>query len=252
MRVGRVLALLPLILFAGCALRKTVKLTGGRGETLALLEQAPKAREDLRTLTAKGEVSITQKGKGQSGDFQMWFERPDRMRIDLSLLFFRVATAIVSGDSGEVYFPMKKQSYFGRVDNEELKRNLGGASLAELFDVLLGRLPLPPDSVLGWEEKDGKVAFEFAGGKRAWLDLEKLVVVRYEQRDSSGRLETRGKAEEFKSIEGFWFPSRLWVERPLEAGKVEIRWGEVRVNEAFPQARLELKIPTGVERIEIR
>lgn len=252
MRVGRVLALLPLILFAGCALRKTVKLTGGREETLALLEQARKARGGLQTLAAKGEVSFTQKGKGQGGDFQMWFERPDRMRIDLSFLFFKVASAAIAGDSGEVYFPMKKQSYYGRADNEELKRNLGGASLADLFDVLLGRLPLPPDSVLGWEEKDGKVAFEFAGGKRAWLDMEKLVVVRYEQRDSSGRLETRGKAEEFKRVEDLFFPSRLWVERPLEAGKVEIRWGEVRVNEPFPKSRLELRIPAGVERIEVR
>jgi len=245
--------LLPLILgLEGCVPRKVIRLEGGRMETLALLEKARQDRAGMITLIARGEVGISQKGKRQGGDFQMWFERPDRMRIDLSFLFFKVASAAIAGDSGEVYFPMKKQSYYGKVDNEDLKRNLGGASLAELFDVLLGRLPLPADSVLGWEEKDGKVAFDFAGGKRAWLDLEKLVVVRYEQRDSSGRLETRGKAEEFKSVEGFWFPSRLWVERPLEAGKVEIRWGEVRVNEAFPQGRLELKLPAGVERIEVK
>jgi len=247
------LLFLPLIFgLAGCVPRKTIRLEGGRKETLALLEQARQARAGIVTLSARGEVGISQKGKRQGGDFQMWFERPDRMRIDLSFLFFKVASAAIAGDSGEVYFPMKKQSYYGRVDNEELKRNLGGTSLAELFDVLLGRLPLPPDSVLGWEEKDGKVAFEFVRGKRAWLDLERLVVVRYEQRDSSGRLETRGKAEEFKSVEGFWFPTRLWVERPLEAGKVEIRWSEVRVNEPFPKGRLELKIPAGVERIEVK
>lgn len=252
MRVGRVLALLPLILFAGCALRKTVKLTGGRGETLALLEQARKAREGLHTLAAKGEVSFTQKGKGQSGDFQMWFERPDRMRIDLSLLFFRMATAIVSGDSGEVYFPMRRQSYYGKADNENLKQNLGGASLADLSSLLLGQLPLPGDSVLSWEEQDGKVLFQYSGNKTALLDLEKLVALRYEQRDSANRLEVRGRAEEFQSLEGIAFPSHLWLERPLERGRIDIRWREIRINEPIPKAKFELRLPEGVERIEIR
>jgi hypothetical protein len=251
-KVGRVPAFLLLVLLAGCAPRKTVRLVGGRAETLALLEQARKAREGLVTLAASGEVSLSQKGKGQSGNFQMWFERPDRMRIDLSFLFFRLASAVVSGDSGEVYFPTKRQSYYGKVDNDELRQNLGGVSLAELTEVLQGRLPLPGDSVLGWEEKDGKVLFQYRGNKTALLDLERLVVLRYEERDSSDRLLVRGKAEEFQRIQGVWFPSHLMVERPLEQGKVDIRWREVRLNEPVTPARFELKLPEGVERIAVK
>lgn len=203
------------------------------------------------TLAASGEVSISHKGKGQSGDFQMWFERPDRMRIDLSFLFFRVASAVVKGDSGEVYFPTKRQSYYGKVNNDQLRQNLGGVSLAELTDVLQGRLPLPGDSVLGWEEKDGKILFQYRGNKTALLDLEQLVVHSYEERDSVDRLFVRGKAEEFQRIQGVWFPSHLIVERPQEQGKVDIRWREVRINEPIPETRFELKLPEGVERIAV-
>jgi len=240
------------VVLLGCAPRKMVRLEGGRQGTLVLLEASRQAREGLLTLAASGEATFTQKGKMQSGDFQMWYESPDRMRIELSFLFFKVGSAVIAGDSGEVYFPMKRQSYYGKVDNEELKRNLGGVSLSDLFSVLLGKLPLPADSVLGWEEEGGTVAFEFATRKRAWLDLENHLVVRYEQRDSLGKLETRGKAEDFKRVKDFWFPSLLWVERPREGGKMEIRWREVHVNEPFPESRFELKIPAGVERIPVK
>jgi outer membrane lipoprotein-sorting protein len=128
-----------------------------------------------------------------------------------------------------------------------------------LHAVLIGDIPvdtLPPGGKVAYLPKHDLYRWEGQipqqpGYYRVWFAASHLLPVRFEVEDLLGRVVLRVQYENFQQLPEFMLPYEITVEQPLVDQQVTWRYSDVRVNVGVTPALFQMRVPAGIERIEL-
>jgi Domain of unknown function (DUF4292) len=168
---------------------------------------------------------------------------------------------ITDGQRFSYYAPQEARLVSGTASASNMER-LFGLTLAPnaLQYMLIGDIPLDPIPLGGkvvyvpkselymWE---GQVPQQ-PGYYRVWFAASHRQAVRFEVEDILGRLVLRVQYENFRQLQNFTMPYRITVDQPLAEQQVIWRYSDVRVNAEVLPALFHMRVPAGVERVELQ
>lgn len=167
---------------------------------------------------------------------------------------------ITAGQLFSYYSPQEARLVSGTASAPNMER-VFGITLAPtvLYFLLIGDIPLevlpsggevvyqPKGDLYLWE---GQVSQQ-AGYYRIWFAASHLQPVRFEVEDLLGRVVLRVRYENFQLLQEFTLPYHITVEQPLIDQQVNWRYSEVRVNAGVAPTLFHMRVPAGVERVEL-
>jgi hypothetical protein len=167
---------------------------------------------------------------------------------------------ITDGQYFSYYAPQEARLVSGTASASNMER-LFGLTLAPnaLQYMLIGDIPLAPVPLEGkvvylpkadlyrWE---GPVPQQ-PGHYRVWFAASHRQPVRFEVEDILGRLILRVQYEDFRQLQEFTMPYRITVEQPLADQRVIWRYSDVRINAEVLPTLFHMRVPAGVERVEL-
>lgn len=167
---------------------------------------------------------------------------------------------ITEGQHFSYYSPQEARLISGTASAANMER-VFGITLAPnaLHSMLIGDIPvdtlpvggrmvyLPKNDLYRWE---GQLPQQ-PGQYRVWFAASHLQPVRFEVEDLLGRVVLRGQYENFQQVQEFMLPYSITVEQPLVDQQVIWRYSDVHVNAGIAPALFHLRVPAGIERIEL-
>jgi hypothetical protein len=188
----------------------------------------------LDTLHAfRARSSLVIRAPENSGSFsaEMHDRRGDSLYVSISPgLGIEAARALVTPDSFFFYDRLKNHVLYGPLSEASGLLPEPFAS-EDLFDNLLG-LPAP-EAGIDWlvEADDEHYYLRDSGGRSLYvIDAALWRVIRFEQRDASGKLTERRIFSEFAEFDGVVLPRRLVFERPQDDRMASVYYRSLRLN----------------------
>lgn len=166
---------------------------------------------------------------------------------------------IRDGQHFSYYTPQEARLVSGPASAQNMERVFGITIAPEvLHAVLLGDIPLttfpvggkvtylPQRDVYMWE---GQSSAEYY---RVWFAASHRHPVRFEVEDLLGRVVLRVQYEHFQQLQEFTMPYQITVDQPLADQRVIWHYTDVRVNAGIAPALFHLRVPAGIERVELK
>jgi hypothetical protein len=187
-------------------------------------------------------------------------QRFEAMRLEgLGSLGQPLFLLISDGQRFSYYAPQDARLISGAASAHNMER-VFGITLAPnaLHAMLIGDIPLatlpvggkvtylPKSKVYLWE---GAVS---PGYYRVWFAASHQHPVRFEVEDLLGRVVLRVQYEHFQQLQEFSMPFHITVDQPLADQRVVWRYSDVRVNAGVLPASFHLRVPPGIERVELQ
>jgi hypothetical protein len=158
------------------------------------------------------------------------------------------------------YVPQEARLLAGTASAHNLQR-VFGLTLAPyaLHALLLGDLPLetfPPGGpviyrrgshLYGWEGRSPQESETY----RVWFDATHQQPVRFELEDLLGRVVLRVQYDDFRPLDGWWFPYRITADQPLVGQSVIWHYSAVQLNVSVRPTVFQIRVPAGTERVEL-
>jgi hypothetical protein len=168
---------------------------------------------------------------------------------------------ITDGQQFSYYTPQEARLVSGTASASNMER-LFGLTLAPnaLQYMLIGDIPLDPvpsGGTLGYLPKPDLYLWEGqapqqSGRYRVWFAAAHRQPVRFEVEDILGRLVLRVQYENFRQVQDFTMPYHITVDQPLAEQRVVWRYSDVRINAEVLPALFHMRVPAGVERVELQ
>jgi Domain of unknown function (DUF4292) len=168
---------------------------------------------------------------------------------------------ITDGQNFSYYAPQEARLVSGTASASNMER-VFGITLAPnaLQYMLIGDIPLdsvpmggkvvylPKPDLYMWE---GQIPQQ-SGHYRIWFAASHRQPVRFEVEDILGRLVLRVQYENFRQLQDFTMPYHITVDQPLADQRVIWRYSDVRINAEVLPALFHMRVPAGVERVELK
>jgi Domain of unknown function (DUF4292) len=158
------------------------------------------------------------------------------------------------------YSPQEARLVSGSASASNMERVFGITLAPQAFHfMLIGDIPLetlpmggqvvylPKSDLYRWE---GEV-LQPPGYYRVWFAAAHRQPVRFEVEDLLGRVMLRVKYENFRQLQAFTLPYHITVEQPLVDQQVIWRYSEVRLNAGVAPGLFHMRVPAGIERVEL-
>jgi hypothetical protein len=168
---------------------------------------------------------------------------------------------ITDGEQFSYYAPQEARLVSGAASASNIER-VFGITLAPhaLQAMLIGDLPLdtlPTGGKVVYLSKQALYLWEGhlppqPGYYRIWFAASHRQPVRFEVEDLLGRIVMRVQYENFQPVQEFTVPYHIAVDQPLADQRVLWRYNEVRVNAGVVPALFRMRVPGGVERVELK
>jgi hypothetical protein len=166
---------------------------------------------------------------------------------------------VSDGQRFSYYAPQEARLISGSASAHNMER-VFGITLAPnaLHAMLIGDVPLatlpeggkvtslPQSDLYLWE---GSVP---PGYYRVWFAASHRYPVRFEVEDLLGRVVLRVRYENFQQLQEFSMPFHITVDQPLADQRVVWRYSDVRLNAGVAPAVFHLRVPAGIERVELQ
>jgi hypothetical protein len=187
-------------------------------------------------------------------------QRLEAMRLEgLGALGQPLFLLVSNGQRFSYYAPQEARLISGTASAHNMER-VFGITLAPnaLHAMLIGDVPLatlpaggkgtylPQSDLYLWE---GSVP---PGYYRVWFSVSHRSPARFEVEDLLGRVVLRVQYENFKQLQEFSMPFRITVDQPLANQRVVWRYNDVRINAGVVAALFDLRVPAGIERVELQ
>jgi hypothetical protein len=246
-----VLALLALLLAAGCARRAPPPdLSLDAAELLGQVLSA-----QARVHSVQGDARVAVESRGQSGTVSQFLaaERPDRLHVE-TLDFFGNVAAVLAARDGRfaLYDARQKVLYRGRATPENLARIVPLPLRAEeLVAILCGGAPLP-GTASGAEPSGGRVNLQLAGPEgSATLAVGEGAAVERAEEKPAGRPAYTVTFDGHRSRGGARFPTEVELRSTSPKVKLGLHWKEVEVNGEVEPALFRLEPPAGARVVDL-
>jgi hypothetical protein len=200
-------------------------------------------------------------GGGTLDNTVVALERFEHLRLEGIGPFGQPLFLLIAADQRfGLYLPQESRVLEGPATPEPFVRLFGFAVEPQVLPhILVGDLPFqswPPsgpmtyladDRLYFWE---GKAPPQF-GRYRVWIDPYRLLPVRFEIVEASGRVALDVRYEDFRQFDGITLPYHITMTQPHTEHRVVWDYREVQLNEGVSPALFQLRVPPGTERIEL-
>jgi outer membrane lipoprotein-sorting protein len=253
--VALLAGLLPL---AGCAARPGSRPGGAPLGALPTAQQLFDAlaqrRAAVHGVRAFAKLSYTSPDESHKAKQLVIAERPDRLRFEILSPFGTVFVLTTADGTLAAWARDESTVYRGTASAENLQRYTQvDLPVATAVDLLLGTPPLRVDTDSVVSADDGSIELWQQSGsvvRVAWF-TPALQPLRYEQRDSSGRVLLRATFDQFADGDGSQVPTVLGIELPAEQRRVDIALSEPEINPALPATVFALETPAGSKEVDL-
>jgi outer membrane lipoprotein-sorting protein len=250
--------LLPVFCFmlSSCASSsRSVRLDAGAKPEAIYLQVADNYRR-LQTFRGAGKLIIDSPRTQVVASATVLTRQPDSMFIKIEATF-GVDAGFFFADRKrfESYSPFENTYFFGGVG--ELRRLVlfqVEVTYDEMLSAIVGAILPPLDSTYTLEIEDGAYRLEGRRNKwqlAYWVDPERGVVTKAEQRDPEGKLYSRQTFRRFRKTNGLWLPQHLQLDRPGQRERFTIYYDRVQVNGGISGKEFSMRVPPSVKRIEL-
>jgi hypothetical protein len=203
----------------------------------------------------------TARGGGSLDDVAVVLQHFEAIRLEGFGPFGQVVFLLVSdGQRFSFYLPHERRVLSGPVSTPQLVRLFGlRVAPRTLPYVLVGDVPLPtfPDTGrFRYLEADGLYLWEGEVPQepwwyRIWFDPYRLLPVRFDLTTPADETVLQVTYEDFRRIGGITMPYRITLVQPDVARRVIWHYREVRINTDVAPALFHLRLPPGIERVEL-
>jgi outer membrane lipoprotein-sorting protein len=84
-----------------------------------------------------------------------------------------------------------------------------------------------------------------------WVNAERGVVVKAEQRDENGELYARQDFKRFRQVRGVWLPQHIQMQRPGVKERLTIFYNHIEINDKIAPAEFVIRVPKNVRRVDL-
>jgi hypothetical protein len=84
-----------------------------------------------------------------------------------------------------------------------------------------------------------------------WVNAERGVVVKAEERSANGELYARQDFKRFRRVRGVWLPQLIQMQRPGVRERLTIFYNHLEVNEKIAPAEFVIRVPKNVKRVDL-
>lgn len=186
----------------------------------------------------------------------------DALRLEGIGPFGQLVFLFVSdGQRFSFYVPQERRVISGPASTQQFIPRFGLAVEPKVLpSLLLGDVPLrtlpkagtltyhAADNLYVWEGIDPLRPWQY----RIWFDPYRLFPVRFEAAELSGKVVLQVAYEDFRRLEGFLLPYRITITQPLTEQRVIWHYHEVQLNTGVTPALFRLRVPPGVEQVELQ
>lgn len=213
----------------------------------ALLAASIAPLSALEDLTAEAAIELRQGSQRERGTALIQLINPDLFRVEVRGPFFtHIFTALLEGDSLTVY---------GRAVDPPLKGAARGHLLKALIGLDLGQYDLryallglvepgPFDGPVEYPRAD-RVVVGLAGGRHAWLDMHRGLVMRESIELFGGGTLTR-ELKEYRLAQGLYLPRRVEIRQAEVSLSLDYR--SYSLNDGLDPEQLQRGVPQAAVR----
>lgn len=188
-------------------------------------------------------------------------ERFEALRLEGLGPFGQAVFLLVSdGQRFSFYLPHERRVLSGPVSTQQFVRLFGLLVAPRMLPYLfVGDVPLqtfPEDGRFRYLEADNLYLWEGDASQelwsyRIWFDPYRLLPVRFDLITPANEVVLQVTYEDFRRVDGVTLPYRITLMQPAVARHVVWHYSEVRINTDVAPALFHLRLPPGVERVEI-
>ncbi len=84
-----------------------------------------------------------------------------------------------------------------------------------------------------------------------WVNADRGVVTKAEQRDEDGELYARQEFKRFRQVRGIWLPQLIQMERPGDRERMTIFYNRVEANKKIAPAEFSIRVPKNAKRVTL-
>jgi hypothetical protein len=249
--------LLPVFCFilSSCAgSSRTLRLdAGAKPETI--YHQVADNYRHLQTFRGFGKLIIDSPQTQLVASATVLTRQPDSMFIKIEAAF-GVDAGFFFADRKRFasYSPFENLYSFGEIGQ---LRRLVLFQVEVTYDEMLGGIVgaiLPPlDSTFTVKIEEN--AYRLDGWRekwqwRYWVDPERGVITKAEQRDQDGKLYSRQTFRRFRKVSGAWLPQHLQLDRPGQRERFTIYYDRVQANGKIAGKEFDMRVPPSAVRID--
>ena len=246
------------LLLGGCATRSAPRPGGAALRALPTAQQVFDAlaqrRTAVRSVRAFAKLSYTSPDESHKAKQLVIAERPDRLRFEILSPFGTVFVLTTADGTLAAWTRDESTVYRGTASAENLQRYTQvDLPVGTAVDLLLGTPPLrvDPDSVVSADDGAVELWQQTGSVVRVGWFTAALQPLRYEQRDTSGRVLLRATFGQFADVDGAQVPTVLYIELPPEQRRVDIALSEPEVNPVLASSVFALETPVGSKEVDL-
>jgi hypothetical protein len=274
-------ALMAVFAITGCAASTTVKAPETEIRVTKdatkqdLLSAYDKIAGGITTLSLSVDL-VPSAGKAYSGIIQQYHEisafilakRPAEIRMIGQVLSKNIFDMTSDGETFHIFIPTKNKFMVGPASLERpAEKPIENIRPQHLLDALFWpQIPAAAPVVIA---EDDEISARYyvlsvlsAGSspeidRTLWFDRSDLHLARIQIYGSAGKLVSDIRMEDWQasssapSVGGLEFPRHIWMQRPHDDYKLEIKVKKVTLNEAISNDRFQLQQPAGSELVKV-
>ena len=84
-----------------------------------------------------------------------------------------------------------------------------------------------------------------------WVDAERGVVVKAEERDAQGALYARQDFKRFRQVRGVWLPQLIQMQRPALKERLTIFYNHIAINNKIAATEFVIRVPQNARRVDL-
>lgn len=203
----------------------------------------------------------TAQGGGSLDDVTVVLQHFEALRLEGLGPFGQAVFLLVSdGQRFSLYLPHERRVMSGSVSTQQFVRLFGLLVAPRTLPyVLVGDVPLqtfPDTGRFRYLEADGLYLWEGEApqepwGYRIWFDPYRLLPVRFELATPAHEVVLQVTYEDFRRIDGMTLPYRITLVQPDVDRRVIWHYREARMHTDVAPALFHLRLPPGIEHVEI-
>ncbi|OGW18462.1 MAG: hypothetical protein A3G93_11605 [Nitrospinae bacterium RIFCSPLOWO2_12_FULL_45_22] len=217
------------------------------------LEERKRRIQDLKALAR---ISLVSPERKFSAKQAITLRKPYYLRLEtLSFFGYPMLYLFANDQQLSFYNPQENKLFRGSVQLDNIFKLTGlPLEISEIIAILCGDMPLNSNSSqaeLRFEPETTLYSLRLGPDEEIKLGAMDLLPRQYRWADKSGKTYLEVIYQEYEKINGFFSPFTIRVKLPQRAISVEIKYSEVKLNQAVPITSFELPRLEGVEVIDL-
>jgi len=221
-----------------------------------LIRNIERHASQLQTFRGDARLAVVSAEGSFGGSLNVSMKIPDSLWVKIEGPWgIDIATGRFGGGQALFYNPWENVVYKGTVEKMQEKQLLP-------FDVGVSRMALGilgllvpdamgADSFVSLSSDSKKYILNFEDGEQVWVEPKGPVVTRWEKRDDDGEILWIWEAKDFKKKKGIRLPQLVRITNYQPMQRLTLFYEKVKANMPMGNGWWNIRIPEGVETVEL-